>query len=83
MSNYSIFVKYLFLFFYLKMQAFLVEVFWCLFALPSPAQRFLPKCKAQASRSIAFDLLVELVKGNVENYAILHSKLIQQHSKGK
>jgi hypothetical protein len=31
---------------------------------------------------MAFDLLVEMVKGNVENYAILHSKVIQQHSKG-
>jgi len=57
-------------------------VFDCLFALPTPKQRYLPKCKSQASRSAAYDLLVELVKGNVDNYTMLHQKVMQQHHKG-
>lgn len=57
-------------------------MFDCLFALPTPKQRYLPKCKSQASRSAAYDLLVELVKGNVDNYTILHQKVMQQHHKG-
>ncbi|KAL4238015.1 Ubiquitin carboxyl-terminal hydrolase 34 [Mactra antiquata] len=60
---------------------FLNEVFLCLFALPSPIKRYFPKCKSQASRSGAYDLLVELVKGNLENYKILHAKMLHQHSK--
>jgi len=65
------------------LQAFLSEVFNCLFALPSPKQRYLSKCKSQASRSAAYDLLVELAKGNVENYTLLHGKVMMQHHKGK
>ncbi|XP_052272263.1 ubiquitin carboxyl-terminal hydrolase 34-like isoform X3 [Dreissena polymorpha] len=60
---------------------FLSEVFECLFALPSPIKRYLPKCKSQASRSGAYDLLVELVKGNLENYKLLHLKMLNQHTK--
>lgn len=57
-------------------------MFQCLFALPSPTKRYFPKCKSQASRSGAYDLLVELVKGNIDNYKILHQKMLQQHTKG-
>ncbi|XP_053405325.1 ubiquitin carboxyl-terminal hydrolase 34-like isoform X2 [Mercenaria mercenaria] len=60
---------------------FLGEVFQSLFALPSPTKRYFPKCKSQASRSGAYDLLVELVKGNIDNYKILHAKMLQQHTK--
>ncbi|XP_052769790.1 ubiquitin carboxyl-terminal hydrolase 34-like isoform X3 [Mya arenaria] len=60
---------------------FLSGVFECLFALPSPTKRYLPKCKSQASRSGAYDLLVELVKGNMENYKVLHAKMLHQHTK--
>jgi len=63
-------------------KAFLHQVFDCLFALPTPKQRYLPKCKSQASRSAAYDLLVELVKGNVDNYTVLHQKVMQQHHQG-
>lgn len=61
-------------------QEFLLQVFDCLFALPSPGHRYLPKCKSQPVRSAAFDLLVELVKGCEENYKLLHTKLLNQHS---
>ena len=71
-------VKFLIVF-----QEFLNEVFNCLFALPSPKERSLPKCKSQASRSVAYDLLVELVRGNVENYTLLHEKVMSQHHRGK
>jgi len=64
-------------------KAFLLDVFDCLFALPLAKHRYLPKCKSQASRSAAYDLLGELVKGNVDNYSILHEKVMQQHHKGK
>ena len=67
---------------YVCLQGFIDELFQCLFALPSPVKRYLPKCKSQASRSGAYDLLVEIVKGNLENYKILHEKMLHQHSKG-
>ena len=63
-------------------QGFITDCFWLLFALPSPKQRYLPKCKSQASRSATYDLLVELVKRNVENYEHLHKMVLKQHSKG-
>eukprot|EP00105_Crassostrea_gigas_P037927 XP_019922075.1 PREDICTED: ubiquitin carboxyl-terminal hydrolase 34 isoform X3 [Crassostrea gigas] len=62
-------------------QKFLDEVFWLLFALPSPTKRYLPKCKSQTARSSAYDLLVEFVKGSVENYLFLHQRMLQQHTK--
>lgn len=62
-------------------QNFLEEVFWLLFALPSPSKRFLPKCKSQNSRSSAYDLLVEFVKGSVDNFGILHKLMMKQHTK--
>ena len=60
-----------------------MDTFWSLFALPSPKERWLPKCKSQNSRSAAYDLLIELVKGSVENYSILHEKVVAQHHKGE
>ncbi|XP_068081544.1 ubiquitin carboxyl-terminal hydrolase puf [Anabrus simplex] len=63
-------------------QEFLSQVFDFLFALPNPRKRYVPKCKSQLSRSSAFDLLVELVKGAPENYKLLHEKLLAQHEPG-
>ena len=62
-------------------QLFIRQVFDFLFALPSASDRLPPKCKSQGSRSVAFDLLVELVRGSVDNYSVLHSLLVAQHSK--
>ena len=59
-----------------------MDCFWLLFALPSPKQRYLPKAKTQPSRSGVYDLLVDLVKRNVENYEHLHKMVLNQHSKG-
>ncbi|KAG1678108.1 Ubiquitin carboxyl-terminal hydrolase 34 [Nymphon striatum] len=61
-------------------QEFLSEIFECLFALPCPEKRYLPKCKSQSSRSWGYDLLVELVRGSFDNYQVLHDKLLHQHS---
>ncbi|XP_063231242.1 ubiquitin carboxyl-terminal hydrolase 34 isoform X2 [Bacillus rossius redtenbacheri] len=63
-------------------QEFLTEVFEFLFALPNPRKRHVPKCKSQTSRSAAYDLLVELVKGAPSNYHILFGKLLDQHKPG-
>ncbi|XP_018562913.1 ubiquitin carboxyl-terminal hydrolase 34 [Anoplophora glabripennis] len=63
-------------------QELLVEVFNFLFALPNPKLRHVPKCKSPRSRTAAFDLLVELVKGSPQNYAVLHEKLLRQHQPG-
>ncbi|XP_076099132.1 ubiquitin carboxyl-terminal hydrolase 34-like isoform X2 [Mytilus galloprovincialis] len=62
-------------------QEFLNEVFDFLFALPNPKKRYFPKCKSQTARGAAYDLLVEFVKNCVENFRILHNKMMQQHSK--
>lgn len=62
---------------------FPLQVFDFLFALPDPQNRHFPKCKSQSSRSAAYDLLVELVKGTMENYVTLHSRLLAQHKPGK
>ncbi|CAH0550563.1 unnamed protein product [Brassicogethes aeneus] len=63
-------------------QELLNEVFNFLFALPNSKLRYVPKCKSPRSRTAAFDLLVELVKGCPENYAVLHEKLLKQHQPG-
>lgn len=42
----------------------------------------MPKCKSQLSRSSAYDLLIELVKGSPENYRLLHERLLDQHRPG-
>ena len=65
-----------------RLQVFLNQIFDCIFALPTPNNRMLPKCKTKESRRAAFDVLVELVKGSVENYSLLHSKILRQHQKG-
>ncbi|KAI4467227.1 ubiquitin carboxyl-terminal hydrolase [Holotrichia oblita] len=57
-------------------------VFEFLFALPNPKLRHVPKCKSGRSRTAAFDLLVELVKGAPDNYYMLHEKLLKQHQPG-
>ena len=64
-------------------QKFLNEMFLALFALPSPTQRYLPKCKTQTARTAAYDLMVEMAKGSIDNYILLHEKVLMQHNKGK
>ena len=39
----------------------------------------LPKCRSSLSRSLCFDLLVELARSNLENYKYLLNKLIVLH----
>ncbi|KAJ0173738.1 hypothetical protein K1T71_010887 [Dendrolimus kikuchii] len=57
-------------------------VFGFLFDVPNPDKRNLPKCKSQKSRSAAYDLLVELVRGAPDNYMVLHHKLMEHHKPG-
>ncbi|KAM3962482.1 LOW QUALITY PROTEIN: ubiquitinyl hydrolase 1 puf [Aphomia sociella] len=57
-------------------------VFGFLFDVPNPEKRNLPKCKSQKSRSAAYDLLVELVRGAPDNYMVLHHKLMEHHKPG-
>ncbi|XP_054154148.1 ubiquitin carboxyl-terminal hydrolase 34-like [Oppia nitens] len=61
-------------------QKFVTQVFDCLFSLPTQKDKILPKCKAPSTRSAAFDLLVELVKGSEDNYVALISQMMDQHS---
>lgn len=63
-------------------ETFISDIFDCLFDLPSPQNRHKPKCKSQASRGGAYDLLVELCRNAPKNYAILHEKLLKQHLPG-
>ena len=60
-------------------QEFLRDVHNLLFLLPSLADRAQPKCKSHASRAAAYDLLVETVKGSMENYRLLHNWVMAQH----
>lgn len=60
-------------------QQFLKEVFDSLFSLPSPQQRYLPKCKATLTRSAAYDLLTEMARNAPENYYLLQNMLMDQH----
>ncbi|KAF3852696.1 hypothetical protein F7725_006051 [Dissostichus mawsoni] len=60
-------------------QEFLRDVHNLLFLLPSLADRAQPKCKSHAARAAAYDLLVETVKGSVENYRLLHNWVMSQH----
>ncbi|CAG7822666.1 unnamed protein product [Allacma fusca] len=60
-------------------QHFLKQMFECLFALPSPSKRYLPKCKSQACRQAAFDLLNEMCRSAVQNYYLLQNLLMDQH----
>lgn len=63
-------------------QVFIIEMFNCLFDLPSPQNRQKPKCKSQSARAAAYDLLVELCRNGPKNYGILHGKLMEQHRPG-
>ncbi|XP_041108946.1 ubiquitin carboxyl-terminal hydrolase 34 isoform X1 [Polyodon spathula] len=60
-------------------QDFLRDVFNLLFLLPSLKDRHQPKCKSHSARAAAYDLLVEMVKGSVENYRLLHNSVMAQH----
>ncbi|MGH0137239.1 UNVERIFIED_CONTAM: hypothetical protein FKN15_063069 [Acipenser sinensis] len=60
-------------------QDFLKDVFNVLFLLPSLKDRHQPKCKSHSARAAAYDLLVEMVKGSVENYRLLHNSVMAQH----
>ncbi|XP_023333699.1 ubiquitin carboxyl-terminal hydrolase puf, partial [Eurytemora carolleeae] len=63
-------------------QQFVKKLFSFLYALPSPGDKLVPKCKSPQTRSACYDLVVELVKGCLENYKVLHTLLIQQHNPG-
>ncbi|GAB0088688.1 ubiquitin carboxyl-terminal hydrolase 34 [Sergentomyia squamirostris] len=63
-------------------QDFIERTFECLFDLPSAENRQKPKCKSQSARAAAYDLLVEMSKNSVKNYALLHGKLMEQHKSG-
>lgn len=60
-------------------QEFLRDVHNLLFLLPSLSDRAQPKCKSHSARAAAYDLLVETVKGSVENYRLLHNWVMSQH----
>jgi ubiquitin carboxyl-terminal hydrolase 34 len=59
---------------------FVSEIFDCLFALPNQIEKHLPKCKSPSTRSAAFDLLVELIKGAEDNYDVLVNLMMDQHN---
>jgi len=63
-------------------QDFVKNLFHFLFALPSPTEKLLPKCKSTQSRTACYDLLVDLVKGCLDNYEALHGLLLTQHVPG-
>ncbi|XP_055079983.1 ubiquitin carboxyl-terminal hydrolase 34 isoform X2 [Periophthalmus magnuspinnatus] len=60
-------------------QEFLRDVYNLLFLLPSLSDRSQPKCKSHSARAAAYDLLVETVKGSVDNYRLLHNWVMAQH----
>jgi ubiquitin carboxyl-terminal hydrolase 34 len=60
-------------------QEFLLHLLECLFALPTPREKDLPKCKSGNSRTACYDLLVEMCKGCSANYLLLHGKLMDIH----
>jgi ubiquitin carboxyl-terminal hydrolase 34 len=64
-------------------QTFLQQVFDFLFSLPDPSKRYLPKCKSILARNAAYDLLVEMCRRAPKNYAIVHTKLLEQHQPSK
>lgn len=63
-------------------QQFIAKIFECLFALPTPEDRILPKCKSQGARAASYDLLIEMCRNSPKNYLLLHSMLILQHRPG-
>ena len=68
---------------YIVFQGMVMAGFDFLFDLPSTTTRNLPLCKSPASRSACFDLLIEVCKGNPENYIKLQRLLLSQHRKGQ
>ncbi|XP_059475180.1 ubiquitin carboxyl-terminal hydrolase 34 [Neocloeon triangulifer] len=52
-----------------------------LFALPDPANRHLPKCKSIGARNAAYELLLELCRRSVSNFARLHAKVLAQQTR--
>lgn len=62
-----------------KCYDFIKKLFDCLFVPPNQAERHLPKCKSPSTRSIAFDLMIELVERCRKNYVNLLQMLIDQH----
>ena len=61
---------------------FVEKLFQFLFALPSPTDKLFPKCKSQLSRTACYDLLVEMIRGCLANYSVLHRLLVCQHQAG-
>ena len=61
-------------------QELVENLFMFLFALPTPTEKLYPKCKSQLSRSACYDLLVEMVRGSLANYSVLHRLLVLQHA---
>lgn len=57
----------------------IIKVFNCLFELPTLTHKELPKCKNINTRMAVFEFLLELVKGNEDNYVTLTNLLIDQH----
>ena len=60
-------------------KSFIDDLYGYLFELPSSDRRYLPKCKSSNSRTLCFDLLIELVRNNIDNYKYLHNLLLTQH----
>ena len=60
-------------------QEFVDKLFMFLFALPSPTDKLFPKCKSQLSRTACYDLMVEMIRGCLPNYSVLHGLLVSQH----
>eukprot|EP00095_Tigriopus_kingsejongensis_P002851 maker-scaffold442_size170051-snap-gene-0.33 protein:Tk02851 transcript:maker-scaffold442_size170051-snap-gene-0.33-mRNA-1 annotation:"hypothetical protein TcasGA2_TC009817" len=60
-------------------QEFLLHLYRFLFDLPTPEFKDLPKCKSSVARTSCYDLIFEMCKGSIENYFILHNKLLEQH----
>ncbi|XP_059086581.1 ubiquitin carboxyl-terminal hydrolase puf-like [Tigriopus californicus] len=60
-------------------QEFLIHLYRFLFDLPTPEFKDLPKCKSSIARTSCYDLMFEMCKGSIENYLILHGKLLEQH----
>ena len=67
---------------FFPIQCFLSKVFECLFAVPSIDHQTLPMCKSKGSRIAAFDLLIELSRGCLDNYIQLHNLMLDQHLPG-
>ncbi|CAF1004126.1 unnamed protein product, partial [Didymodactylos carnosus] len=65
---------------YNQMTLLLVEqIYNYLFELPTNEQRNVPKCKSHITRRVCYELLVELVRLNKDNFIFLQKKLCEQH----